>query len=110
METTPDQLNILSLDIGGSHIKGTILNAKGELQKAYEKVPTPIPASPENVIAAIKKLIAPYFWISFEVGVSIYTIFFSSEISIFVAEPVKVIIIVLKVSKSGFKFFRPGWV
>ena len=60
METIPDQLKILSLDIGGSHIKGTILNAKGELQKAYEKVPTPIPASPENVIAAIKKLVIDF--------------------------------------------------
>jgi polyphosphate glucokinase len=57
MNTSPDQLKVLSIDIGGSHIKGTILNQKGELEKKYEKVVTPIPASPENVISSIKTLV-----------------------------------------------------
>jgi polyphosphate glucokinase len=60
MKTTPDQLKVLSIDIGGSHIKGTILNQKGELQKNYEKVVTPIPASPENVIKSIKTLVKDF--------------------------------------------------
>ena len=60
MKNSPAPLNILSIDIGGSHIKGTILNQKGELQKAYEKVPTPSPASPENVIKSIKKLVKDF--------------------------------------------------
>ncbi len=60
MKISPDQLKILSIDIGGSHIKGTILNQKGELQKDYEKVVTPIPASPENVIKSIKTLVKDF--------------------------------------------------
>ena len=46
-------LKILSIDIGGSNIKGTILNSKGDLTKQYEKTPTPFPASPENVLNSI---------------------------------------------------------
>lgn len=57
MSTAPLELKILSIDIGGSHIKGTILNQKGALERKYEKVVTPIPASPENVIASIKGLV-----------------------------------------------------
>jgi len=53
-------LQILSLDIGGSHIKGTILNQKGELQKNYEKVVTPNPASPENLIKSIQSLVKDF--------------------------------------------------
>jgi polyphosphate glucokinase len=60
MKTTPDQLKILSIDIGGSHIKATILNQKGDLQKDYEKVVTPIPSSPENVIKSIKSLVKDF--------------------------------------------------
>lgn len=47
----------LSIDIGGSHIKATILNDKGGLTMDYEKIETPLPANPENVINAIKKLV-----------------------------------------------------
>jgi polyphosphate glucokinase len=60
MKSTPQQLKVLSIDIGGSHIKGTILNEKGELQKKYEKLPTPVPASPENVIDTIKALVKDF--------------------------------------------------
>ena len=48
---------ILALDIGGSHIKATILNNKGILQMDYEKVVTPQPANPESLINAIKELV-----------------------------------------------------
>jgi len=60
MKSTPQPLKVLSIDIGGSHIKGTIHNEKGELQKKYEKVPTPIPATPENVINSIKTLVKDF--------------------------------------------------
>ena len=54
---TPSQVKILSIDIGGSHIKATILNKKGELKMDYDKIVTPAPASPENLIKAIKTLV-----------------------------------------------------
>jgi polyphosphate glucokinase len=60
MKNSTAPLNILSIDIGGSHIKGTILNQKGELQKDYEKVVTPSPASPDNVIKSIKTLVKDF--------------------------------------------------
>lgn len=60
MKNSAAPLNILSIDIGGSHIKGTILNQKGELQKNYEKVVTPVPASPDNVVKSIKTLVKDF--------------------------------------------------
>src|ERR1700761_263467 len=48
---------ILSIDIGGSHIKATILDDKGALQMEYDKIATPMPSTPENMIAAIHKLV-----------------------------------------------------
>jgi polyphosphate glucokinase len=57
MKNSSARLTILSIDIGGSHIKATILNEKGELQMDYDKVVTPSPANPKNMIAAIKKLV-----------------------------------------------------
>jgi len=50
----------LSIDIGGSNIKATILNDKGALQMDYDKIPTPMPATPENVVGAIKKLVKTF--------------------------------------------------
>jgi len=50
----------LSIDIGGSHIKATILNDKGALQMEYDKTPTPTPANPENVVNTIKKLVKSF--------------------------------------------------
>lgn len=60
MKNTPSQVKILSIDIGGSHIKATILNSKGELKMEYDKIATPAPASPENLINAIKILIKKF--------------------------------------------------
>ena len=42
--------SILSVDIGGSRVKATLLNQAGELLRDYRKVDTPSPATPENVI------------------------------------------------------------
>ena len=60
MKTNSETLKILSIDIGGSNIKGTILNHAGELQRPYEKEPTPIPATPDNVISSIKTLVKDF--------------------------------------------------
>ena len=60
MKNSSAEIKILSIDIGGSHIKATILNKKGELQMDYDKIVTPTPATPENLIAAIKKLVGAF--------------------------------------------------
>jgi polyphosphate glucokinase len=60
MKTSPSTLKILSIDIGGSHIKATILNEKGEMLKEYSKVVTPVPASPENLINSTKALVKEF--------------------------------------------------
>ena len=57
MESTQAEDKILSVDIGGSNIKAVILNPEGVPQNEYRKLPTPVPASPENVIALIKTLV-----------------------------------------------------
>lgn len=56
MQTTPDTKKFLSIDIGGSHIKATVLDQDGKQLKEYEKIPTPSPATPENLMQAIKTL------------------------------------------------------
>lgn len=49
--------NILCIDIGGSNIKTSVINAEGQLIVPYTKVPTPIPSSPAAVTEAIRGLI-----------------------------------------------------
>ncbi len=56
MQTSSDPKKFLSLDIGGSHIKATVLDEEGKQIKEYEKIQTPSPASPENLMAAVKTL------------------------------------------------------
>ena len=48
--------NVLSIDIGGSNIKGTLLDKEGVLLMEYKKVETPVPATPEKVVEAIQGL------------------------------------------------------
>ena len=58
---------ILSIDIGGSRIKATILNCDGDMLMDYVKIETPDTADPANVIQSIKTLIRdfdPYHKIS----------------------------------------------
>jgi polyphosphate glucokinase len=57
MKSNPSQFKTLAIDIGGSHVKATILNNKGELTMEYDKVVTPSPAGPQNMIAAIVALV-----------------------------------------------------
>jgi polyphosphate glucokinase len=49
--------HILAIDIGGSHIKCIILNAQGEGQTEYRRMPTPVQATPEAVIYMIGELV-----------------------------------------------------
>ncbi len=58
-EILPDE-QILSIDIGGSNIKATILTAQGALPNVYRKLPTPVPASPEKVIDLIQDLVQEF--------------------------------------------------
>jgi len=51
----PDE-KILSVDIGGSKIKATVLDVEGKMLRDYEKTETPHPANPENVIKVIAAL------------------------------------------------------
>jgi polyphosphate glucokinase len=44
------------IDIGGSHIKGAVLNEKGQLLTDYIKFDTPSKPNPENVLKLISKL------------------------------------------------------
>lgn len=60
MSKSSPQLKVLSIDIGGSHIKATVLDKDGALLVDYNKVETPQPANPENVVNAIKKLAKPF--------------------------------------------------
>ena len=47
---------ILSIDIGGSNIKATVLNTSGTFLEEYERLPTPLPATPEKVLDIVKQL------------------------------------------------------
>ncbi|WP_276374527.1 ROK family protein [Chryseolinea sp. H1M3-3] len=47
---------ILSIDIGGSRIKATILDPDGKMLMDYQKIATPITPDPGNVIQAILEL------------------------------------------------------
>ncbi|MBC7689584.1 MAG: ROK family protein [Aquabacterium sp.] len=48
---------ILAIDIGGSHIKATILNTAGHLQIGYQIVDTPVLPGPKKLLAAINQLV-----------------------------------------------------
>lgn len=48
---------ILTIDIGGSHLKGAVVNTEGELLSEYKRVPTPAPSTPEAVLAAIQQMV-----------------------------------------------------
>ncbi len=50
--------NILSVDIGGSNIKATLLSPEGAALSEYTKLPTPLKATPEAVLIVIKQLAA----------------------------------------------------
>lgn len=46
----------LAIDIGGSHLKAGVLNASGEMTCGPERVVTPKPAKPADLVAALFEL------------------------------------------------------
>ncbi|MFT4062343.1 MAG: ROK family protein [Edaphocola sp.] len=60
MTTTNKVQKVLSIDIGGSSIKATMLNPKGDMITEYIKVATPQPSNPENILKSIKALVSDF--------------------------------------------------
>ncbi len=53
---TENARKILSIDIGGSHIKAAVLDNSGNFLGDYERLSTPSPATPDSVLKVIKEL------------------------------------------------------
>ncbi len=53
--TATDQ-KILTIDIGGSNIKATVLNNDGDFIEDYQRLPTPAPATPGKVLDVVQEL------------------------------------------------------
>lgn len=67
-------MNILGIDIGGSGIKGALVNVdNGEMITERLRIPTPQPASPKAVIKVVKQLV-DHFEYSGPLGVGIPSI------------------------------------
>jgi polyphosphate glucokinase len=56
MQSVGPNDKILSIDIGGSRIKGTLLDLSGNMLMDYQRISTPKFAGPENVMQGIKEL------------------------------------------------------
>jgi polyphosphate glucokinase len=56
LKQTVTATKIFSVDIGGSNIKGTLLNEEGQMIADYKKLPTPSPATPDKVMTTIEQL------------------------------------------------------
>ncbi len=51
-------MEILGIDIGGSGVKGAIVNTRtGELVSERLRIPTPQPSTPKNIAKTVKKLV-----------------------------------------------------
>ncbi len=56
-------MEVLGIDIGGSGIKGAIVETTtGELISERHRIPTPQPATPENIANTIKKIVDHFNW------------------------------------------------
>ncbi len=54
---------ILGIDVGGSGIKGAIVNTKsGKLKTERFRIPTPSPATPDAVAGVIKEIVDHFKW------------------------------------------------
>ncbi len=51
---------ILSIDIGGSKVKATVLDSKGQLLEEYKRLATPQPSTPANVLKTIHQLASAF--------------------------------------------------
>ncbi len=58
-----DNKEVLGIDFGGSGIKGAPVNIKsGKLTKERYRIPTPSPATPEDVVVVVKRIIDYFDW------------------------------------------------
>ena len=56
-------MNVLGIDIGGSGIKGaTVDTATGEMTAPRHRIPTPIPATPEDVAEVVGQVAQHFDW------------------------------------------------
>lgn len=56
-------MNVLGIDIGGSGIKGSVVNtATGELSGERVRIPTPQPSTPEAVVDVVGQLVEQLHW------------------------------------------------
>lgn len=56
-------MEILGIDVGGSGIKGALVNIEqGELITERHRIPTPQPATPKAVAATVKELVEHFKW------------------------------------------------
>lgn len=56
-------MEILGIDIGGSGIKGTIVNVhKGRFVQERHRIPTPQPATPEAVADVVNEIVQHFEW------------------------------------------------
>ncbi len=56
-------MDILGIDIGGSGIKGAVVNtSSGELISERHRLETPQPATPQAVAQAVRQLVAQFEW------------------------------------------------
>ena len=60
MNNTSHDGNILTIDIGASFIKATVLNQEGELLQYYQRVKTPDHAAPQKVLEVIQFMISDF--------------------------------------------------
>ena len=56
---SPEHPFTLAVDIGGTGIKASVLDARGAMVADRVKIPTPYPLPPDKLVASIKGLVAP---------------------------------------------------
>lgn len=62
-------MEILGIDIGGSGIKGAIVDVQtGELITERHRIPTPFPATPQDVAETVKEIVDHFNWVGKKVG------------------------------------------
>ena len=56
MHQWPQDVKTLSIDVGGSGVKATVLDAVGEMVAERVRIPTPYPCPPEQLISIVVEL------------------------------------------------------
>jgi len=55
----PEHPFTLAVDIGGTGLKASVLDAQGAMVADRVKIPTPYPLPPDKLVSSLKKLVAP---------------------------------------------------